>query len=112
MRSLKLWLFLGAGGLLLLGALVILITFGKNMGQYFFGRNFAEEQLKDYVTKVLNQDVNGVKCQAFDTDKNGYVSCDYTTTSTPDNVRSIECSAWGLDGFLNRGCKTRLPERF
>ena len=92
---------------------VLLITFGRNLGQFFFGKSFAEAQLREYVTKVLNQDVNGVNCQKFDTDGNHYVACDYTTTAAPDKVRSIECSAWGLDGFLNRGCKVRLPgDRF
>lgn len=113
MRSVKIWLFLGAGGILVVIAGVLLITLGRNIGQFWFGRSFAEAQLKEYVTKVLNQDVNGMSCQRFDTNSNGYVSCDYTTTKTPDNPRSIECAAWGLDGFLNRGCKARLPaERF
>lgn len=112
MRSLKLWLFLAAGGLVAAGAIVIFFFFGRTIGQFFFGKGYAEDQLKEYVTKVLNQDVNGVSCQAFDTDKNGYVSCDFTTTSQPDTPRSIECSAWGFQGFLNRGCKTRFRERF
>lgn len=111
MRSVKLWLFLAAGGVFLIVAIILLITFGKNIGQFFFGRSFAEDQLREYVTKVLNQEINGARCQAFDTDGNGYVSCDYTTASDSNRVRSIECSAWGFDGFLNRGCKTRLPER-
>jgi hypothetical protein len=40
------------------------------------------------------------------------VSCDFTTTSDPNRTHSIECAAWGWDGFLNRGCKTRLPGGF
>ena len=77
--------------------------------RFFFGKSFAETQLREYVTNVLNQEVNGMNCQRFDTDGNHYVSCDYTTAAAPEKVRSIECSAWGLDGFLNRGCKARLP---
>jgi hypothetical protein len=88
---------------------VLLMTVGKTVGQSLFGRGFAESQLRDYVQAVLRQEVNGARCQAVDTDGNGYVSCDYTTMSQPNSPRSIECSAWGLDGFLNRGCKSRLP---
>lgn len=113
MRSLKLWLFLAAGSVVFVIVGVLLITFGRNLGQFFFGRSFAEAQLREYVTTVLNEEVNGVNCQRFDTDGNHYVACDYTTASATDKVRSIECAAWGLDGFLNRGCKARLPgDRF
>ena len=113
MRSIKLWLFLGAGGLLFIAAGILLITFGRNLGQFFFGSSFAETQVREYVTKVLDQEVKGASCQRFDTNNNGYVSCDYTTASAPGQPRSIECAAWGLDGFLNRGCKARIPaQRF
>ena len=87
----------------------LLVTVGRNFGQFWFGRSFAESQLKEYVNKVLRQEINGVSCRNVDTDGNGYVSCDFTTTSDPNRTHSIECAAWGWDGFLNRGCKTRLP---
>jgi hypothetical protein len=86
-----------------------LITAGKTIGQSLFGRSFAEDQLKEYVARVLRQDLNGVTCQPIDSDNNGYVACDFTTVAAPNQVQTIECAAWGLDGFLNRGCKKRLP---
>jgi hypothetical protein len=109
MRNVKLILLLVAGGIVVIGGGLVLMTVGRTAGQFFFGRSFAESQLKDYVSSVLKQEVNGVRCQAMDTDGNGYVSCDYTLVSQPNVTRSLECSAWGLDGFLNRGCRTRFP---
>lgn len=92
-----------------IGASVLLLTVGKSAGQFFFGKSYAEGELKEYVASVLKDEVNGSSCQAYDTDNNGYVSCDYTTTKQPNITHSIECAAWGVGGFLNRGCKTRLP---
>jgi hypothetical protein len=105
----KLFLILFSVSFLIIISSAFLLTAGRTIGQSLFGRSFAEGQLKDYVSAVLKQDVNGFRCQAVDTDGNGYVSCDYTTVSQPNTPLSIECSAWGLDGFLNRGCKTRYP---
>ncbi|MBR8832202.1 MAG: hypothetical protein N5P05_000737 [Chroococcopsis gigantea SAG 12.99] len=105
----KLLIMLGLGGILAIALSGALITVGKSFGQLFFGRNFAETQLREYVSRVLKQDVNGVSCQPTDSDGNGYVSCDFTTTQQPNVTRTLECAAWGLDGFLNRGCKSRLP---
>jgi hypothetical protein len=109
MPKLKLFLILFSISFLVVVLGTFLLTAGKTIGQSLFGRSFAEGQLKDYVSAVLKQNVNGLRCQAVDTDGNGYVSCDYTTVSQPNTPLSIECSAWGLDGFLNRGCKTRFP---
>lgn len=109
MRNPKLFLILFLVGFLVIAIGSYLVTAGKTVGQSLFGRGFAEGQLNDYVSAVLKQQVNGSRCQAIDTDNNGYVSCDYTTTGQPNVTRSLECAAWGLDGFLNRGCKTRLP---
>lgn len=110
MNKVKLSLILVSAAIILLGGGFALLTVGRVVGQFFFGRSFAESQLKDYVFSVLRQDLNGARCQAMDTDGNGYVSCDYTLVSHPEKTYSIECSAWGLDGFLNRGCKTRFPQ--
>jgi hypothetical protein len=109
MRNFKLFFFLFLIGSITLGAGIILITVGRTVGQSMFGRGFAEGQVRDYVGAVLRQEINGVRCQAVDTDGNGYVSCDYTVVSQPSTPRSIECAAWGMDGFLNRGCRTRVP---
>jgi hypothetical protein len=109
MNKIKLFLVLGAIGFFVVVVGTFLLTAGRTVGQSLFGRSFAEGQLKDYVSSVLRQEVNGSKCQAVDSDGNGYVSCDYTTSGQPNVPRSIECAAWGMDGFLNRGCKTRLP---
>ena len=109
MNKTKLYGVLIVGSVLILGGSIFLVTIGKTMGQFMMGKSFAEAQLNDYVAKVLKQDVNGVNCQSMDTDKNGYVSCDYTIASQPNTPRSIECAAWGLDGFFNRGCKARVP---
>jgi hypothetical protein len=109
MNKIKLFLMLGVIGFFVVVVGTFLLTAGRTVGQSLFGRSFAEGQLKDYVSSVLRQDVNGLKCQAVDSDGNGYVSCDYTTAGQPSVPRSIECAAWGMDGFLNRGCKTRLP---
>ena len=105
MSKFKLYLVLGlvGGGAILLA--VFLLTIGRNIGQFFVGRNFAESQLKDYVANVIKGDINGSQCQAWDTDGNGYVSCTYTLVSQPGKPYAIECAAWGLDGFLNRGCR-------
>jgi len=110
MKNMKLYFIAGGVGLALIIASILLMTVGKVAGQFFFGRSFSEAQLKGYVSSVLKQDINGARCQAMDSDDNGYVSCDYTTVGDPNTPRSIECSAWGIDGFLNRGCKTRLPK--
>jgi hypothetical protein len=107
--KIKLFLILGAVSIVAIAVSGALITVGKSFGQLFFGRNFAEAQLRDYVTTVLRQDINGVSCQPTDSDNNGYVSCDFTTVQQPNTTRTLECAAWGLDGFLNRGCKSRLP---
>jgi hypothetical protein len=101
-------------GLVVISFLVVvigtfLLTAGRTIGQSLFGRSFAEGQLRDYVAKVLRQEVNGANCQAVDSDGNGYVSCDYTVAAQPSTPRSIECAAWGMSGFLNRGCRTRVP---
>jgi hypothetical protein len=110
MRSFKLLLFLAGGGIILLLIVAMLFTFGRSMGQFFFGRSFAEAQLRDYVQTVLKKELNGARCQAVDSDNNNYVSCEYTVVSqTDDTPRSVECAAWGWSGFVNRGCRTRLP---
>ncbi|AGY57606.1 hypothetical protein [Gloeobacter kilaueensis] len=92
-----------------LGTGLFLITAGKGIGQFFFGRTYAESELKDYVATVLKENLRGASCQPFDTDDNGYVSCDYTVSAQPGITRSIECAAFGIGGFINRGCRTRLP---
>ncbi len=92
-----------------IGSGIFLVTVGRNIGEFFFGKSYAEGQLKEYVASVLNDEVNGVSCRAFDTDNNGYVACDYTTAKQPGVTRSLDCAAWGISGFLNRGCKTRMP---
>jgi len=107
--SLKILLFLGSLGVIVIGSALFLLTAGRGIGQYFFGKSFAENQLKGYVSSVLRQEVNGAHCQAVDSDGNGYVSCDYTLAGSPQTTHSIECAAWGLNGILNRGCKARLP---
>lgn len=108
MNKIKLYLILA--GVVIFGLTVgtFLLTAGQDVGRSLFGRGFAESQLKDYVGRVLRDDVNGMSCQAMDTDKNGYVSCDFTTKTQPSSPETIECAAWGIDGFMNRGCKTRL----
>jgi hypothetical protein len=110
MNKVKLSLILALASAIVLGGSLLFLTVGKVAGQFFFGRSFAESELRDYVSSVLKQEVNGARCQAMDTDGNSYVSCDYTLVSNPEKTHSIECSAWGLDGFLNRGCKTRFPQ--
>lgn len=110
MKNIKLYLILGGTGLALIIGSILLMTVGKIGGQFFFGRSFAEGELKGYVSSVLKQEVNGARCQSMDSDENGYVSCDYTTVNDPGIPRSLECAAWGLDGFFNRGCKARLPK--
>jgi hypothetical protein len=92
------------------GAGYLLLTVGRPLGQWMFGRGYAEGELRDYVASVLRDEVHGVNCQSTDTDNNGYVACDFTTKSQPGKTRSLECSAWGMQGFLNRGCKSRFPE--
>jgi hypothetical protein len=109
MRNPKFLLTLLLGGIVIIGAGIFLTTVGRTFGQFFFGRSFAESQLRSYVSSVQRQEVNGVSCQPMDTDGNGYVSCDYTLVSQPNVTRSIECAAWGLDGFFHRGCKVRVP---
>lgn len=113
MKNLKVYLIASFISLVLIGGSVFLLTAGKAIGQPLFGKSYSEGELKNYVSSVLRQQINGVSCQPVDTDANGYVSCDYTTVNDPNTTRSIECSAWGLDGFLNRGCKARsiLPIR-
>lgn len=110
MKNMKLYLILGGAGLALIVGSALLLTVGKVVGQFFFGRSFSEGQMRSYVSTVYKQEINGAKCQAMDSDDNGYVSCDYTTVNDPNTPHSIECAAWGLDGFFNRGCKTRLPK--
>ncbi|MBV9385228.1 MAG: hypothetical protein JOZ78_02245 [Chroococcidiopsidaceae cyanobacterium CP_BM_ER_R8_30] len=109
MRRPKLFIILFLAGFAIIGSSAFLLTTGRVIGQSFFGRSYAEGELKDYVANVLKQEIHGARCQAVDTNKNGYVSCDYTIVSQPTVPRSLECAAWGIDGFLNRGCKTRLP---
>jgi hypothetical protein len=87
-----------------------LLTAGRNIGQIMFGSSFAEGQLKEYVAKVLQQDVQGMSCRNVDTDNNGYVACDFTTVQNPTRTQTIECAAWGWEGVINRGCKARLPQ--
>lgn len=96
--------FLEGIGFLVIGGGIFLLTAGKGITQYFFGRSFAESELKGYIASVLHQEVNGSHCQAVDKDGNGYVSCDYTLVSEPQKTHSVECAAWGWDGLLNRGC--------
>jgi hypothetical protein len=105
MNKVKFFLILGVvgGGVILLA--VLLLTIGRNVGQFFWGRNFAESQLQSYVANVMKEEVKGSQCQQWDTDGNGYVSCTYTLASQPGRPYAIECAAWGLDGFLNKGCK-------
>jgi hypothetical protein len=105
MNKVKLFLVLGLVGGGAIFSAIFLLTIGRNIGQFFFGRSFAESQLKSYVATVIREDINGSQCQTWDTDGNGYVSCTYTLVSQPSRPYAIECSAWGLDGFLNRGCK-------
>jgi hypothetical protein len=106
----KLFPFILIGLLLIvIGSGIFMLTAGKNIGQFFFGKGYAEGELKEYVASVLKDEVNGVSCQTYDTDNNGYVSCDYTTTKQQGVTRSLDCAVWGVGGFLNRGCKTRLP---
>jgi hypothetical protein len=109
MQKIKLFAILAVVALVVAVIGGFLLTAGKTIGQSLFGRSFAEDQLKNYVASVLKQDVNGVTCQPVDTDGNGYVACDFTTVTAPNQVQTIECAAWGLDGFINRGCKRRLP---
>ncbi len=105
MSKFKLFLILGLVGGGAIALMVLLLTVGRNIGQFFFGRSFAEGQLNSYVANVMKEDINGSQCQAWDTDGNGYVSCTYTLVSQPGRPYAIECAAWGLDGFLNRGCR-------
>jgi hypothetical protein len=109
MRNLKLYVILASISIVVVVGSLLLLTAGRVFGQFFFGRSFAEAELRDYVASVLKQEVNGSKCQAMDTDHNGYVSCDFTLVSQPNKPYTVECAAWGLDGFLNRGCKSRFP---
>lgn len=113
MKNLKVYVIATVFVLVLLVGTGVLLTSGKAVGQSLFGKSFAEKELRNYVSSVMRQQLNGVSCQPVDTDSNGYVSCDYTTVAEPETTHSIECSAWGLDGFLNRGCKARaiLPVR-
>lgn len=103
------WFIAGGIAFVLLGGAIFLVTAGQGIGQFFFGRSYAEGELRDYVAQVLKQEVQGVSCQPYDTDNNGYVSCDYTLAANQTSVSSIECAVWGISGFLNRGCRTRLP---
>jgi hypothetical protein len=113
MNNLKISLIAALTAIIVIVGTSYLLTAGKAIGQPIFGKGFAERELKNYVSSVLRQQLNGVSCQPVDTDANGYVSCDYTTIAEPNTTHSIECSAWGLEGFLNRGCKARaiLPIR-
>ena len=107
MNKAKRTLIFVSAGIIVLGSGLALITVGRVVGQFFFGRSFAEKELNEYVSSVLKQELNGYKCQSRDTDGNSYVSCDFTLVSNPEKTYSVECSAWGLDGFLNKGCKSR-----
>jgi hypothetical protein len=109
LRPILPWLILGGFLFLVLGSGIFLVTAGKGIGQFLFGRSYAEGELREYVGKVLQQEVRGVSCQPYDTDDNGYVSCDYTLATSQNTVSSTECAVWGLAGFINRGCRTRLP---
>jgi prepilin-type N-terminal cleavage/methylation domain-containing protein len=88
---------------------ILAISAVSFLGQIFLGRSFAENQLRDHVNSVLREDLKGANCQAIDSDGNGYVSCDYTVVSRPQETRPIECAAWGWYGLINRGCRTRFP---
>ena len=110
MKNLKYYLIAGGIGVVAIAAGIFLMTAGQVVGQFLFGRSFAEGELRSYVSAVMKQEINGARCQAMDSDGNGYVSCDYTTASDPNRTYSLECAAWGWDGFMNRGCKTRLPK--
>jgi hypothetical protein len=94
---------------IVIGSGIYLLTAGRGLGQFLFGKGYAEKQLDDYVRTVLKEEVRGSNCQKIDTDQNGYVSCDYTLVSRPGVTYSIECAAWSVGGFINRGCKSRLP---
>ncbi len=95
--------------ILVFAVAIALLTVAQGAGQFLFGRAYAEGELKSYVAEVLKETVGGASCQAIDSDRNGYVSCDYTTARESGVTRSVECAAWGVSGFINRGCKTRLP---
>ena len=109
MNRTKIIIILVTLGVLTLGGGILMLTVGKSLGQFLFGRSFAEKELRGYVSSVLKEEINGARCQPVDSDGNGYVSCDYTLVSKPDETRSIECAAWGWSGFVNRGCRTRFP---
>ena len=106
MRSLKLWLFLAAGGFFVLLAGVIFLVFAKPIGQAIFGSSFAEKQAEEYVSKLFGNEVSNISCRNRDTDDDGYVTCDFRTNAS-QKIHSIECAAWGMSGILNRGCKSR-----
>jgi hypothetical protein len=112
MNKIKLYATIAISAIAIIAIGTFLLTAGRIVGQFFFGRGFAEAQLRDYVTKVFKDEVNGVNCQAMDTDQNGYVSCDFTVKSQPTSPISVECAGWGFDGFMNRGCKERIPGSF
>ncbi|BAC89177.1 hypothetical protein [Gloeobacter violaceus] len=92
-----------------IGSGIFLLTAGRGLGQFLFGRAYAEGELRGYAASVLKEELRGSSCQPFDTDNNGYVSCDFTVASQPNVTRSLECAAWGFEGLINRGCRTRLP---
>ena len=71
MNKTKLFLILFGVGFLAVVSSAFLVTAGRTVGQSMFGRSFAENQLRDYVATVLKQEVNGSRCQAVDTNKNG-----------------------------------------
>jgi len=74
MNKAKRSLILISAGIIVLGGGLVLVTAGRVVGQFFFGRSFAEKELNEYVSSVLKQELNGSKCQAMDTDGNSYVS--------------------------------------
>ncbi len=108
MNKIKLYVTLAVIAFAVLTVGAYLLTAGRIVGQFFFGRGFAESELRDYAAKVFKDEVNGMTCQPMDSDNNGYVSCDFTVKSRPETL-TVECAGWGLDGFMNRGCKTRVP---
>ena len=68
-----------------------------------FERGAAEDNAREWANKMGYRDI-AVVCMKFDTDQNGYISCD-VGASGDKPAASIECT-----GFLslNSGCKRRV----
>jgi hypothetical protein len=63
MNKVKLSVILISASIILLAVSLVFLTVGKVVGQFFFGRSFAERELNDYVSSVLKQELNGSRCQ-------------------------------------------------